>query len=105
FGPDVVDFTNDRKQVTNTGQFVAAISISAFIDPEVFGNKVDAAFDAMRAAKPLPCHDKVRVPGENREATRRERLAHGIPVHPKLHRDVSALAEEREIAGTNEPVL
>jgi len=103
FGPDVVDLTDDRAQSTNTGQLVVAIDVSAFIEPEVFGKKVDAAFDAMRASKPLPGYDPVRVPGEQREGMREDRLAHGIPIHPSLLRELNKLAVDLGIPGPADP--
>jgi LDH2 family malate/lactate/ureidoglycolate dehydrogenase len=94
FGRDVVDFTSDTSSTANTGQFVAAISVGAFGDPEVFGTRVDQAFDEMRASAPLPGHDPVRVPGEGREARRDDRLAQGIPLHPNLVKELGSIASE-----------
>ena len=73
FGRDVVDFTKDTRSATNTGQFVAAIAVEAFGDPGTFEAAADAAFDDMRASAPLPGHDPVRIPGEGRGPTHRER--------------------------------
>lgn len=54
FGSDVVDFTSDTTSETNTGQFVAAIDIAAFTDPEVFARRAASVFAEMRASEPLP---------------------------------------------------
>ena len=51
-GREVVDFTKDTTSPTNTGQFVAAIRVSAFADPDLFGRTVDALFDQMRGSAP-----------------------------------------------------
>jgi LDH2 family malate/lactate/ureidoglycolate dehydrogenase len=99
FGRDVVDFTKDTKSPTNTGQFVAAISVSAFGDAEQFGRRVDAVFDDMRASEPLPGHDPVRIPGERREAMRRDRTGAGVPLHPNLRRELDSIARELGIPG------
>ena len=93
-GRDVIDFTKDTTSPTNTGQFVAAIRVSAFAEPELFGRTVDAVFDQMRASAPLPGHDPVRIPGERREATRRERSAAGVPLHRNLWNELAAIAGE-----------
>ncbi len=97
-GRDVVDFTKDTTSPTNTGQLVAALRISAFGDPAQFGRTADALFDQMRASAPLPGHDPVRIPGEHRGATRAERVAAGIPLHPNLRRELAAIAGELAIA-------
>jgi LDH2 family malate/lactate/ureidoglycolate dehydrogenase len=99
FGRDVVDFTKDTKSPTNTGQFVAAISVSAFSDGGSFGRSVDALFDDMRASAPLPGHEPVRIPGEMREQIRRKRAAEGIPLHPSLRAELGKIAGELGIAG------
>ncbi|MGH6917069.1 MAG: Ldh family oxidoreductase, partial [Geminicoccaceae bacterium] len=99
FGRNVVDFTKDTASVTNTGQFVAAIAIEAFGDPDAFLAAVDLAFDDMRASAPLPGHDPVRIPGEGRGATWRERQAAGLPLHANLLAELGKIAVELEIAG------
>jgi LDH2 family malate/lactate/ureidoglycolate dehydrogenase len=98
FGRNVVDFTHDTKSPTNTGQFVAAIAVSAFADQDEFGSAVDTVFDDMRASEPLPGHEPVRIPGERREASRRERVESGVPLHPKLRAELRKIAGELGIA-------
>ncbi len=99
FGSDVIDFTADTASTANTGQFVAAISVSAFGDLAMFGAAVDSVFDEMRGSTPLPGHDPVRIPGEGREAMRAERAAKGIPLHANLEKEIAAIATELDIAG------
>lgn len=94
FGSDVIDFTADTSSTANTGQFVAAISVGAFGDPEAFGARVDSAFDEMRASEPLPGYDPVRVPGEGRAARRDDSLEQGIPLHPNLIKELGSIAGE-----------
>ena len=69
FGADVVDFTADTTSPTNTGQFVAAINIAAFVDPDEFGRVAAKVFDGMRASEPLPGHAPVRLAGEGKSAS------------------------------------
>jgi LDH2 family malate/lactate/ureidoglycolate dehydrogenase len=94
FGSDVIDFTADTSSTANTGQFVAAISVSAFGDPQAFGDRVERSFDEMRASQSLPGHDPVRIPGEGREALREDRMAHGIPIHQNLVKELQSIAAE-----------
>lgn len=84
FGKDVVDFTADTVSPTNTGQFIAAISLDAFGDPSQFKRTVDTVFQDMRASPVLPGQDSVRIPGERGLAVFRERSVSGIPMHPNL---------------------
>jgi LDH2 family malate/lactate/ureidoglycolate dehydrogenase len=97
FGRDVVDFTKQPGTATNTGQFVAAVAIDAFGDPHTFLAAVDAAFDDIRAVAPLPGHERVRIPGEGRGTTYRERLAAGLPLHGNLLAELRKIAAELDI--------
>ncbi len=94
FGKDVVDFTNDTISATNTGQFIAAISLAAFTDVAAFKTNVDAVFQSMRESATLPGHDPVRIPGDRHDAIYKDRVAHGIPLHPNLLKALSEIAAE-----------
>ncbi|MFT0860517.1 Ldh family oxidoreductase [Ancylobacter sp. G4_0304] len=98
FGSNVVDFSADTTSPTNTGQFVAALSVSAFADGTVFGQAVDQVFDEMRACPPLPGHEPVRIPGEGREARAARDEAQGLALHPNLLKELDAIAGELGIA-------
>ena len=97
FGSDVVDFTGDTTSETNTGQFVAAIDIAAFGDPEEFTRMAAKAFAEMRASEPLAGHDPARLPGEGKAASIAERRTRGLSLAPALVRDLSALAGEYDL--------
>lgn len=98
FGSDVVDFTTDTTSPTNTGQFVAAIDIAAFGDPDAFLSAATRSFAEMRASVPLPGHDPVRVPGDGRNAARAARLVDGIALHPALRAELDRVAQDLAIA-------
>jgi LDH2 family malate/lactate/ureidoglycolate dehydrogenase len=98
FGSEVVDFTADTTSPTNTGQFVAAIDIAAFGDPDLFLTSANRAFAEMRASAPLPGHDPVRVPGDGKKAARAARLANGIALHPALRAELDRVAQDLAIA-------
>ncbi|MEZ5934652.1 MAG: Ldh family oxidoreductase [Alphaproteobacteria bacterium] len=98
FGGDVVDFTANTTSPTNTGQFVAAIDLSAFGDPEAIAALASSVFAELRASPPLPGHDPVRIPGEGREAACAKRLADGLELHAALRRELEAIARELDVA-------
>ena len=93
-GSEVVDFTNDTESPTNTGQFVAAIDLGAFGDPDVITKSAARVFAELRASQPLPGHDPVRIPGEGRGDAHARRLANGLDLHTALRRDLDAIAME-----------
>ncbi len=97
FGKDVVNFTKEAATPTNTGQFVAAISIKAFADVDTFKKSVDAIFVLFRDSDHFPGGDPVRIPGQERGSIRREREENGIPFHPNLVKALEEIATELEI--------
>ncbi|WP_282610467.1 Ldh family oxidoreductase [Pelagibius sp. Alg239-R121] len=97
FGDDVVNFTKDTTSPTNTGQFVAAISVEAFGDVAVFKSAVDGVLATMRGSTPLAGHDPVRIPGQLRGDIHKDRNLNGIPLHPNLVDTLSKIAQELSI--------
>ncbi len=93
-GSEVVDFTKNTTSPTNTGQFVAAIDLVAFGDPDVIATGAARVFAELRASEPLPGHDPVRVPGEGRSEVRARHLADGLDLHTALRRELDAIATE-----------
>jgi ureidoglycolate dehydrogenase (NAD+) len=68
--------------------FLLAIDVRAFGDAQGFDRRLGALLDAVRAASARP-GERVQVAGDPQWEIRRDRLAHGIPLHP---RDRAALA-------------
>lgn len=97
FGRDVVNFTKETAKPTNTGQFVAAISIGAFGDVATFKETVDAVFASFRNSEHFPGGDPVRIPGQDRGSIRKEREESGIPLHPNLVKALAEIAVELSI--------
>ncbi len=93
FGSNVVDFTSDTTSETNTGQFVMALNPAAFGAQETFTDGAAQAFDEMRASTPLPGHEPVRIPGENKGAFAEENRRNGLDLGPALCRDLAAVAD------------
>jgi LDH2 family malate/lactate/ureidoglycolate dehydrogenase len=93
-GSQVVDFNADDTTVTNTGQTIAVLDPAAFCDAEAFRNEVDRIVDELQAAARLPGVDRIRVPGEGRDETRRERRGSGIPLTAELRATLDRLAAE-----------
>ena len=92
FGREVVDFNADFRSSTNTGQFIVALSIEAFMDVDQFKRNVDGVIRSMHASPTLPGVDAVRVPGERSHRIRLERERSGIPIHPGLAQQLDELA-------------
>src|ERR1700755_2407989 len=97
-GKDVVDFNHDDDSVTNTGQAVAAINVSAFGEVATFKAAVDTVVRDFRGSERMPGVDRITVPGERSAETRVVRARDGIPVAPALMRNLNQLADELGIA-------
>ncbi|WP_114965511.1 Ldh family oxidoreductase [Alkalilacustris brevis] len=79
-GRDVVDYNADDSSVTNTGQFIVALDIASFTDPETFRHEIDRIGAEMKGARLRPGFDSIRLPGERALAERARRSAEGIPI-------------------------
>ena len=99
FGRDVIDFNADDRSRTNTGHFVIALDIGAFMDPAAFKDEVDAVWDQMKASPRLPGFDEIRLPGERLSRARDERRGAGIPIGSLLRQALNELADDLGIDG------
>ncbi len=102
FGKEVVDFNADSRSTTNTGHFIVALSIKAFMDVETFKRNVDDVIRSIHASPTLPGVDAVRVPGERSRQIRAERARSGIPLHPGLAQKLDGLARDLATEGLPE---
>ena len=98
FGRDVVDFNADFKTTTNTGHFICALNISAFMDVDEFRAEVDAVWASMKASATLPGVQAVRLPGEQNAAIYARSLAEGIALHAEHAKALDTLADALGIA-------
>ena len=98
FGKDVVNFTKQTGTPTNTGQFVAAISIEAFADVKTFKETVDGIFASFRGSTHFPGQSPVRIPGQERSNLRKDQELNGLPLHPNLVSTLAEIAAELKIS-------
>ncbi len=97
-GKDVIDFNHDDDSVTNTGQAIAAINVSAFIDIATFKANVDTLVRDFRGSSRMPGVERISVPGERSHETRLARAKNGIPIAPALARNLDQVANELGMA-------
>lgn len=94
FGKNVVDMNADPKSVTNTGQFIIALDIEAFMDPDEFRREVDDVVRQMRGSQTMGGFDRVRLPGESSHAATRDRVENGIPIPDPMVASLNKLADD-----------
>ena len=97
-GKDVIDFNHDDDSVTNTGQAICAINISAFGDVATFKAAVDTLAQDIRGSERMPGVQRITLPGERSEEARAVRGRDGIPIAPALMRGLDQLADELGMA-------
>jgi LDH2 family malate/lactate/ureidoglycolate dehydrogenase len=97
-GRDVVDFNADAKSVTNTGQCIVAVSLSAFGDPDTIKRDVDRVSREMRSAQKMPGVDRIRVPGEDSHRRHAQQSQDGIALPAPLLDILGKLADDLSIA-------
>jgi L-2-hydroxycarboxylate dehydrogenase (NAD+) len=97
FGRDVVDFTAAGSQKTNTGQFMVAIDVARFLPPEVFAKEMERHLDDLRSSARLPGVDAIRIPGEDRQRRREERMRDGVALPANLVKQLDDLASKLAI--------
>ena len=79
------------------GHFVLALRIGAFEQPERFKARVDKAIREIHACRRAPGVERMYVPGEREQLTRRDYLRDGIPLNPVELGDLLRVAEERGV--------
>ena len=94
FGKDVVDFNADAKSKTNTGHFVIALDIEAFMDAEAFKNQIDGIWAEMKSSALLPGVESIRLPGYRLAAVSAEHRENGIEIPAALSARLDGLADE-----------
>ncbi len=87
------------QQISNIGQFIAAISIELFGDVENFKRNVDTVARDMRGSEKLPGVEEVRVPGDAAEAKRQDRLNNGILIAEGLFEGLNEVAVDLRLEG------
>jgi len=94
FGQDVIDMNADKKSATNTGQFIIALDIAAFMDVDTFKRQIDDVIAQMHGSATLDGVERVRLPGEGSNAAIAERTANGIPLPAPLLDGLRTVAAE-----------
>jgi LDH2 family malate/lactate/ureidoglycolate dehydrogenase len=93
-GRQVIDFNHDDSSVTNTGQAVAVIDVSAFGDVDAFKSNIDHLVRDLRTSQRIPGVERIFVPGERSHETRAQRAKNGIPLGAGMMRNLDKLAAE-----------
>ena len=96
-GKQTIDFNKDVSSVTNTGQAICAIDVSAFGDVDEFKRSVDTLIRDLRSSERMPGVERIWMPGEQSAQKRNSHARDGIPIGPALRRNLDAVADDLAI--------
>ena len=97
FGRDVFDFNFNDTDACNTGHFIIALDVNRFTPIATFKAEMDRHLRDLRASKPLPGFDAVRLPGQERRSRREDRLRNGVALPRELIAQLDSLASELSV--------
>jgi L-2-hydroxycarboxylate dehydrogenase (NAD+) len=93
-GSEVVDFNHDDTSITNTGQAIMAIDLSAFGDVAQFKARVDGLVRELRASERMPNIERIWLPGEQSHEKRLRNQRDGIPLPAALLAQLDTFARD-----------
>ncbi|MFD7326254.1 Ldh family oxidoreductase [Streptomyces sp. NPDC059875] len=98
--PIFADFHSDNPQGRKHRQnaLLIALDPAAFGGTEPFIQSVDATLSTLKTLPPADGSDAVFYPGERSAATAADRTAGGIPVAPKVWKQLTKVAADRGVA-------
>ena len=96
-GKQVIDFNHDDTSITNTGQAIMAIDLSAFGDVPAFKGRVDQLVRELRGSERMPGVERIWLPGEQSHAKRAANERDGIALAAALHQQLDVFAQEMGI--------
>ena len=71
--------------------------MSRFVPIAAFKAEIERQMRELKSSKVLPGFDAIRLPGEQRQARRADRMANGVPVFPEVVEQLDKLAAELRI--------
>ncbi|MFI5446193.1 Ldh family oxidoreductase [Polaromonas sp. UC242_47] len=96
-GKQVIDFNHDDTTVTNTGQAIMAIDLSAFGDVAGFKARVDQLVRELRGSERMPDVERIWLPGEQSHEKRQTNERDGMALPAVLLKQLDAFALEMGI--------
>ena len=97
-GSQVIDFNHDDTSVTNTGQAIVAIDVSAFGDVAAFKARVDQLVRELRNSERMPGVERIWLPGEQSHERREENARQGIALPEALLAQLDKVAHDLGMA-------
>lgn len=97
YGKNVHSMYKDLKNSADVGHFFLCMNIEAFLPKEEFYARIDAMRADIKKAPRRQGVDEIRIPGEKKDRTKRERREIGIPLGRDVVDELQALAREHSV--------
>lgn len=91
FGKDVHGLAN-YEHITGNGNAVIAINIEKFMPKERFYERLEVLLSMVTNSKKATGTDKIHLPGDRGQETRKRKLESGIQINAKLHEELKEMA-------------
>ncbi|MCM3657844.1 Ldh family oxidoreductase [Agromyces mediolanus] len=95
---DIGNMYNDFSKPQDVGHWMLAVDVARFLPLDDFVARMDGLAALAHAVPTAPGFDRVLVPGEPEEATRRARLAGGIELPDATASELAALGTDAGVA-------
>lgn len=96
-GEEVTDFYHHFDKGQNTGHFVGAIDISAFVPVNAFKKRLDGLISFLKSSNRRPGYDQIYIPGELEHIAYSENISKGIPVPSNVLKELKTLAKKYDV--------
>jgi hydroxycarboxylate dehydrogenase B len=97
-GGGVTDYDNKTQRRVLNGMLSIVIDPARFGTQEAFANDARSFLAWLRASRPAPGHDRVRIAGEPEREYRAKRSREGIPVDDETWNEIRAAAAKLKLA-------
>lgn len=94
--PHMYDFSKNEPQ--NIGNWIQAVNIEAFIELDLFKERMDDILRVMKNCDREPGCERIYTPGEIEYETRIKRLQQGIPVSKEVADELNNLSKDYNIS-------
>jgi len=93
YGIGVLSLFQQWKEPQRVGHFFICLNPASFMSPEIFNDRLESLFLAIKTSKPIDDRSPVLLPGEIEMAAMTERREKGIPFDPPIWDSLVSLAE------------
>jgi LDH2 family malate/lactate/ureidoglycolate dehydrogenase len=93
-GPDIGSMYKNLDRMQDVGHFFCLLDISAFMEPDIFRDRVTATIAGIKASRRRPGVDEILVPGERSARTADRNLGQGIAIPATTAAELDALADK-----------